>query len=103
MRKSTRRKEPLFFNDFQAGVERALPSVGSVRRRLEELGAKAACLTGSGSAVFGIFPRRADANRAAASFGSEGEQVFVARFLMRVPRAEATGRKRRAMGGRQAR
>ena len=70
---------------------------------IEELGAKAACLTGSGSAVFGIFPRRADANRAAASFGSEGEQVFVARFLMRVPRAEATGRKRRAMGGRQAR
>lgn len=43
-------------NDFEAPVISAKPRIGEIRARLLELGAVYAQMSGSGSAVFGIFP-----------------------------------------------
>lgn len=43
-------------NDFERVVFREHPELGSTRDRLRELGARPALLSGSGSAVFGVFP-----------------------------------------------
>ncbi len=58
-------------NDFQRVVERHHPEVAAARRRLLELGASSALMTGSGSAVFGTFASGEDAARAAACCRSE--------------------------------
>lgn len=57
----------LVHNDLQAAVAARRPQVGELCRRLEEHGALAAAMTGSGAAVFGIFadPDAASAARAA--------------------------------------
>jgi 4-diphosphocytidyl-2-C-methyl-D-erythritol kinase len=57
----------LVHNDLQAGVVARRPEVGELCARLQAAGALAAAMTGSGSAVFGIFtdPEAASAARAA--------------------------------------
>jgi 4-diphosphocytidyl-2-C-methyl-D-erythritol kinase len=45
-----------------------------LKRRLVKLGANPAMMTGSGSALFGLFGTREQVNRAAKSFS--GERVF---------------------------
>lgn len=52
-------------NDFQAPVEAAYPAVRDVRLALTEAGAGYASLSGSGSAVFGVFDGEAAASAAA--------------------------------------
>ena len=42
-------------NDLEAPVERRHPAIGAIRRRLTEAGAELARMSGSGSAVFGLF------------------------------------------------
>ena len=51
-------------NDFQGPVEGAYPVVGEVRRALVKAGAGYASLSGSGSAVFGVFEEEEAARRA---------------------------------------
>jgi 4-diphosphocytidyl-2-C-methyl-D-erythritol kinase len=71
-------------NDFEAAWEPSHPEIGSIRRELTSVGAAAAGLSGSGSAVFGLFTSEGaarDARKAlsAAGDGEIGRRVFVAR------------------------
>ena len=43
------------FNDFEESIFPAFPNLASLKRRLVELGADYAALSGSGAAVFGVF------------------------------------------------
>jgi 4-diphosphocytidyl-2-C-methyl-D-erythritol kinase len=56
-------------NDLEPPVMRRHPEIGQLRARLREAGAVAAAMSGSGSAVFGLFARRATAARAVATLG----------------------------------
>lgn len=64
-------------NDFEHGVAAAVPDVARLKRRLEALGARAAVMSGSGSAVVGIFASRAEAEQAAGKFRSPDMAVAV--------------------------
>ena len=58
-----------FTNDFEAVVFKAHPELQSAVRKLKRLGASPALMTGSGAAVFGIFPTTVEAREAADRFG----------------------------------
>ena len=60
---------PAFENDFEPVVFDRYPSVRRVKEEMFELGALFASLSGSGSAVFGLFDREEEAERAKRSFG----------------------------------
>jgi 4-diphosphocytidyl-2-C-methyl-D-erythritol kinase len=51
-------------NDLEAECLARFPALAETRRRLEECGARAAMMSGSGPTVFGIFASRAQARRA---------------------------------------
>ena len=55
-------------NDFERVVVKRFPEVVSLVNRLKDAGSEFAMLCGSGSAVFGVFPTRDDAQRAGESF-----------------------------------
>ena len=56
------------FNALTAPAARLVPEIARYADRLRAEGALAACMTGSGSAVFGLFESRADAERAKGAF-----------------------------------
>ena len=58
-------------NDFESVVFEQYPALKSIKLRLQKLGANPALMSGSGSAVFGLFPDRAQVRRAIQSFGKE--------------------------------
>ena len=58
-------------NDFENVVFEQHPALKSIKRRLLKLGAKPALMSGSGSAVFGLFPERDKVDRALQSFREE--------------------------------
>jgi len=68
-------KELHLFNDFEDVVFPTYPAIAARKNRLLERGATAAQLTGSGAAVFGIFPDAESAARAAASFDCDSFAV----------------------------
>ena len=80
-------------NDFEKPVFENHRSLASVVRELRRLGARPALMTGSGSALFGIFPGTDQLNAAAEAFS--GYSVFRARFVSR-PRYRSLWR--RALG-----
>lgn len=55
-------------NDFETVVFEQFPQLAALKKRLSRLGAKPAMMTGSGSAVFGLFRNREEAGRAVESF-----------------------------------
>ncbi len=55
-------------NDFEPSVGQVLPIIANLKRQLYEYGAEYAAMSGSGSAVFGIFPDDKMAERASAAF-----------------------------------
>jgi len=57
----------LVANDLSDAAERLCPSSAALRRRLRERGALVATVSGSGSAVFGLFERREEAEQAISS------------------------------------
>ena len=57
------------WNTFQTIVEKHEPAIREVREHLASAGAVCALMSGSGSAVFGVFERPEDARRAAGSVG----------------------------------
>ncbi|MDA8179506.1 MAG: 4-(cytidine 5'-diphospho)-2-C-methyl-D-erythritol kinase [Deltaproteobacteria bacterium] len=73
-------------NDFEAAWEPSHPEIPAIRRELVSAGAAAAGLSGSGSAVFGLFTsegaaREARGKLAADGDGAKGMRIFVARSV----------------------
>jgi 4-diphosphocytidyl-2-C-methyl-D-erythritol kinase len=68
-------------NDFEDVVFDRHPELRTLRRKLLRLGARAVMMTGSGSALFGIFDSREDAARVLPSFGRE--QAFTVSMVSR--------------------
>lgn len=69
-------------NDFGETWETDHPEIGRIREELLAAGAKAASLTGSGSAVYGLFSRLADARRAGGELAKgEGRRLFIVRNI----------------------
>jgi len=70
-------------NDLEAPVVRRHPRIRALVTRLERLGARYAAMSGSGSAVFGLFERRADAAAAATALSSRATQTWLTRTTSR--------------------
>ncbi len=70
-------------NDLEAPVARRHPEIASLRAVLAGAGARAAAMTGSGSAVFGLFGTRAAARRAARAAAEAGHAALVTRTVDR--------------------
>lgn len=68
-------------NDFEAVVLHQHRRLAALKRRLFRAGARPAMMTGSGSALFGLFPAREDAVRALEFF--RGEPVFPVSLVSR--------------------
>ncbi len=71
------------FNDFELSILSAYPPVQEAKRFLEERGAIAALLSGSGSSVFGFFSDEESAFAAAREASREAWRVFPAKTLSR--------------------
>ncbi len=61
-----------YFNDFEPVAEAALPDIAYLKKRLTKLGAHVSMMSGSGSAVFGIFETEEQAETAAQTISAEG-------------------------------
>ena len=70
-------------NDLQAPVAARHPEINRIATALTRAGASYAAMSGSGSAVFGLFKRRVDAQRAAASLAGRRRRALVTRTLDR--------------------
>ena len=68
-------------NDFEQVVFRRFPEFEAVKRRLGKLGAEQTQMTGSGSALFGLFRSQGDADRALVSLRKGN--VFAASLVSR--------------------
>lgn len=68
-------------NDFEVAVFGAHQELAAVARKLRRLGARPALMTGSGSALFGIFRTEAEAREAASKFPAG--TAFPVRFISR--------------------
>lgn len=66
------RLAPLVHNDFEDIVFKKYSAVGEIRRKLLSGGALLSLMSGSGSAVFGLFDDRRSAERAACRFDRSG-------------------------------
>ena len=69
-------------NDFEDIVFSRFPQLGRIKRKLQELGAEWASLSGSGSAIYGLFRTPLEAETAAAAVAAKGA-VFVVQTLGR--------------------
>ncbi len=70
-------------NDLEPPVARRHPRVAELVAQLEQAGAAAAAMSGSGSAVFGLFGTAPAALRAAKALAAPGVQVLRAKTLRR--------------------
>ncbi len=70
-------------NDFEPSVFRKFPELAQAKKILRRAGAEAASLSGSGTAVYGLFRDSAKARRAAQQLRGRGEQVLLARTVSR--------------------
>jgi 4-diphosphocytidyl-2-C-methyl-D-erythritol kinase len=75
-------------NDLEAAAARICPEVRTLKRRLLDLGALGASMTGSGSAVFGICRDESSARRIAETLRREGRWSCATRTLTRSPGVE---------------
>jgi 4-diphosphocytidyl-2-C-methyl-D-erythritol kinase len=70
-------------NDFEKVVFPQYPELREVKRVLEQLGARYASLSGSGSAVYGLFDSRASASQAARKLIAGGTRAVATSTLTR--------------------
>ncbi|MGB9791476.1 MAG: 4-(cytidine 5'-diphospho)-2-C-methyl-D-erythritol kinase [Thermacetogeniaceae bacterium] len=68
-------------NDLERVTARLCPAVGMLKERLVELGALKAVMTGSGPAVYGVFPGEREARLAAERLRSDCPAVFVCKTV----------------------
>ena len=83
-------------NDLEPPVLRRHQEISGLKVQLRELGATAAAMSGSGSAVFGLFRGRAAAERAVKPLSRNGAKALVTRTLTRAEhekRARAVARR----------
>ena len=73
-------------NDFEQSVFASHPAIGEIKRRLLDAGALYAAMSGSGSAVFGLFADCERSERLAADFRRAEVAVFVLRNPSSHPR-----------------
>lgn len=83
-------------NDLEAPVARRHPDIRRVVQRLLRLGADYAAMSGSGSAVFGLFPDRLTAAGAQADLVGRGWRAWATRTLSR---AAVQRERRRVLAG----
>jgi 4-diphosphocytidyl-2-C-methyl-D-erythritol kinase len=69
------------FNDLLPPVVARHPEIGALVEQLKRTGASQAAMSGSGSAVFGLFTRRPDAEAAADALVGHGHRIIVTRTL----------------------
>jgi len=74
---------PYVANDLEAPVASRHPEIARLVAALRRAGASLAAMSGSGSAVFGLFDRRAAAAAAARVLAGRGRRVIVTRTLDR--------------------
>ncbi|MGE0361339.1 MAG: 4-(cytidine 5'-diphospho)-2-C-methyl-D-erythritol kinase [Vicinamibacterales bacterium] len=82
-------------NDLEAAVVRRHPAIGRLVRLLRTLGADHAAMSGSGSAVFGLF---SDAETAAAAHAALERRAVKAWLTATLPRAAVARERRRVLG-----
>lgn len=70
-------------NDLEPPVVRRHPEINTLKAGLKEAGAVAAAMSGSGSAVFGLFRSRAAAARAIRPLSKGGSRAILTRTLTR--------------------
>jgi 4-diphosphocytidyl-2-C-methyl-D-erythritol kinase len=70
-------------NDLELPVVHRHPEIGTLKTSLREAGAVAAAMSGSGSAVFGLFRGRSAAVGAAKSLSRRGSRALLTRTLTR--------------------
>ena len=70
-------------NDLEPPVMRRHQEIGTLKQQLRDLGATAAAMSGSGSAVFGLFRSRPLAERAVKPLSRNGAKALVTRTLSR--------------------
>jgi len=70
-------------NDLEPPVVRRHQEIGALKQQLRELGATAAAMSGSGSAVFGLFRSRVAAERAVKPLSRNGATALATRTLTR--------------------
>ncbi len=70
-------------NDLQAAVAARFPAIGRLVIALRACGARQAAMTGSGSAVFGVFDRARDAERALDAVAAQGARTWLTTTLTR--------------------
>lgn len=79
-------------NDLEAPVAARHPEIAELVGALGRAGASYAAMSGSGSAVFGLFPTVAAAKRAVRRLAARGRRVLVTRTIGRVSYLRSTGR-----------
>ena len=67
----------LLYNALEEPAVELVPEIGRAKAALQAHGARAACMTGSGSAVFGLFAAIEEAEAACRAIEAEGEFPFV--------------------------
>jgi 4-diphosphocytidyl-2-C-methyl-D-erythritol kinase len=70
-------------NDLEPPVVRRHPGIAPLKAALREAGAVAAAMSGSGSAVFGLFRSRAAASRCLRPLSRGGTKALLTRTLTR--------------------
>lgn len=70
-------------NDLEPPVVRRYPEIGAIRAQLREAGAVAAAMSGSGSAVFGLFRSRRGAEAVIRPLSRRGTRALLTRTLAR--------------------
>ena len=77
-----------FENDLEAAAFQILPIVKNLKRQLRALGARSALMTGSGSAVFGVWDGAEQASAAARAMRAAGLWARATWILDRLPAVE---------------
>ncbi len=70
-------------NDFESVVFRRYPPIAALKSRLQALGAQSALMSGSGSAVFGVFESYQSARLVADTLRAEGLAAWSAKYVGR--------------------